>query len=198
MVNISESLNKLKKTRWFQYFLCVLVLVGTVMGSITSYLQSSSNNTNQLLQTTIISYITAIVGLIFIIAISIKFRSMKLTSLGQPVTIFSSYILYSLPSVVTIAILAYICYILLAYRDQLMDGRVASEYYTYSTAGTILVSIQSCLLLYYIYQQVQSIHFGKEYTKNSLGNYGIYMLSVLNLIILGISQVILQFFSTDG
>tara|TARA_Y100000389_G_scaffold72093_1_gene68879 strand:- start:5095 stop:5691 length:597 start_codon:yes stop_codon:yes gene_type:complete len=195
----SVSLNtKLTKTRWFEYFLYVLIIGGSIIGNITSYFVSTSNNSNQLIQTSIVGYITAITGLLFATAISIKFHNSKLKETGTPVTIFSSYILYSLPSILTIAVIIYLCVVILSYKDQLINGRVADEYYRYSTATSLLLGIQSVILIYHMYQQMQYSRANKEHTYKSTSNYSIYILTTLNIILVGISQVILKFFSTDG
>lgn len=141
---------------------------------------------------------TAIVGLLFLMAVSIKFHNMKLGEVNQPIRILSSYIMYSLPSVITIGILLYICVVLLIYRDQIIGGRVADEYYTYSTTANVLLGIQSIILIYHLYQQMVSIHNGKSINFSTTTSYSIYILGVLNIILVGISQVILKFFSTDG
>jgi hypothetical protein len=198
MRTLGPSLESIKKTRWFEYFLYVLILCGIIIGTITNSLQKSASNTNQILQTTIVGFMTAIIGLLFLMAVSIKFHNMKLGEVNQPIRILSSYIMYSLPSVITIGILLYICVVLLIYRDQIIGGRVADEYYTYSTAANVLLGIQSMILIYHLYKQMLSIHNGKSINFSTTTSYSIYILGVLNIILVGISQVILKFFSTDG
>ena len=198
MRTLGPSLESIKKTRWFEYFLYVLILCGIIIGTITNSLQKSASNTNQILQTTIVGFMTAIIGLLFLMAVSIKFHNMKLGEVNQPIRILSSYIMYSLPSVITIGILLYICVVLLIYRDQIIGGRVADEYYTYSTTANVLLGIQSMILIYHLYKQMLSIHNGKSINFSTTTSYSIYLLGVLNIILVGISQVILKFFSTDG
>lgn len=198
MRTLGPSLERIKKTRWFEYFLYVLILGGIIIGAITNLLQKSASNTNQIIQTTIVGYMTAIVGLLFLMPVSIKFYNMKLGEVNQPISIISNYILYSLPSVITIGILLYICVVLLIYRDQIIGGRVANEYYIYSTAANVLLGIQSIILIYHLYKQMLSIHNGKPLSFSTTSSYSIYLLGVLNIILVGISQVILKFFSTDG
>lgn len=198
MRTLGSSLESIKKTRWFEYFLYVLILCGIIIGTITNSLQKSASNTNQILQTTIVGYMTAIIGLLFLMAVSIKFHNMKLGEVNQPIRILSSYIMYSLPSVITIGILLYICVVLLIYRDQIIGGRVADEYYTYSTAANVLLGIQSMILIYHLYKQMISHYNEKSINFSTTTSYSIYLLGVLNIILVGISQVILKFFSTDG
>ena len=73
MRTLGPSLDRIKKTRWFEYFLYVLILGGIIIGAITNLLQKSASNTNQIIQTTIVGYMTAIVGLLFLMPVSIKF-----------------------------------------------------------------------------------------------------------------------------
>jgi hypothetical protein len=54
MRTLGPSLESIKKTRWFEYFLYVLILCGIIIGTITNSLQKSASNTNQILQTTIV------------------------------------------------------------------------------------------------------------------------------------------------
>lgn len=197
MPALTANSDRLKKTRWFEYFLYVLILGGIIIGTITNFLQKSVSNTNQILLTTIVGYITAITGLLFLIAISIMFHNMKLKEIHKPISLISSYIVYSLPSVLTIGILIYMCIVLMLYRNQITSGRVADEYYTYSTFANVLLGIQSIMLIYHLYKQMQFIHHGKQYSSTT-NNYSIYILTALNIILVGISQIILKFFSTDG
>lgn len=194
----STSLVNIKKTRLLEYFLYVLIIIGSIIGIISNFIMPKSKNINELLQTSVVGYICAIFGLLFIMAVSIKFNNMKLSALGMPTPIFSSYIIYSLPALLTLIIMIYICVVLLSYKNRLVSGNVADEYYKYSNASTILLGIQSVILIYHLYQQSQFSQPGKKHILKSTSNYSIYILTVLNIVLIGISQIILQFFSTDG
>ena len=191
----STSLVNIKKTRLLEYFLYVLIIIGSIIGIISNFIMPKSKNINELLQTSVVGYICAIFGLLLIMAVSIKFNNMKLSELGMPISFFSSYIIYSLPAFLTLIIMTYICVVLLLYKNRLVSGNVADEYYKYSNASTILLGIQCMILVYHLYQQSQ---YGKKHILKSTSNYSIYILTVLNIVLIGISQIILQFFSTDG
>ena len=77
----STSLVNIKKTRLLEYFLYVLIIIGSIIGIISNFIMPKSKNINELLQTSVVGYICAIFGLLLIMAVSIKFNNMKLSEL---------------------------------------------------------------------------------------------------------------------
>ena len=82
----------------------------------------------------------------------------------------------------------YMISILNIYKEQLIKQHVAHEYGKYSTAFTSLLILQICLLLYSITDKKNG-----HQVKFVVG-----VIATLNFVLVGIMNIILKFFSTDG
>ena len=98
------------------------------------------------------------------------------------------------PGVMTLVVIVYQLALHLVYSDRLRIERVAKEYYYYSTIVGILIFLQICFLIKYIYDKFSLC----PKPMISSMSFFIYLLSIINLLLLGISNVILKYFSTDG
>jgi hypothetical protein len=138
-------------------------------------------------------------GLITISLICIMFNDFALghkenllntTSISFGLQMFRS----SLPFVVTLGVLVWLITINVTYKDQIDENDVAKEYSKYSFISTILILCQ----IFVILTLINAKHASKG--GNRLNNLGglIYILSFINVIIIGILTIILKYFSTDG
>ena len=129
-------------------------------------------------------------GILFLILLSSLFSVNNSGNLPSTFTIIKNMIFESLPSVLTFMVIIYIIIINFTYKKKLVNGDVANEYYSYSLFSSLLLLFQVGLLIKYILD----ISNGKESDITSV----IYVLTVINFMLLGVMQVILNFFSTDG
>ena len=111
---------------------------------------------------------------------------------------------HSLPAVLTMAVLAWLISINGVYYKRINEGKVASEYTTYSTGSTILVIAQIVALVVFMRDQlsadVAKTADGKLISE-ALGSRlasVTYLLTVLNFMFAGVQTIILKYFSTDG
>ena len=109
----------------------------------------------------------------------------------------------AIPLILLISIMGIIVYQNIYFYDQINEGHVANEYYQFSFVSSFLILIQVCLVINYM----MKIIGGEENTGNKSGimaamaselNSLILILSITNIGIIGILQVILKYFSTDG
>tara|TARA_B100001093_G_scaffold519067_1_gene606294 strand:+ start:2608 stop:3237 length:630 start_codon:yes stop_codon:yes gene_type:complete len=129
-------------------------------------------------------------GILFLILLSSLFSVNNSGNLPSIFTIIKNMIFESLPSVLTFMVIIYIIIINFTYKKKLVNGDVANEYYSYSLFSSLLLLFQVGLLIKYILD----ISNEKESDITSV----IYVLTVINFMLLGVMQVILNFFSTDG
>ena len=94
----------------------------------------------------------------------------------------------SLPIVATLSILIWIITLNSVYYNKINDNKISSEYYQYSNITLFLIIAQLSVLF-------MSLQAGPSQTKMK---YSTYFFSVLNLIFVGIMNIILTFFTTDG
>ena len=133
----------------------------------------------------------------FALAYKDQFKESTMTLIKN---IFSS----SLPVILLIAIISWIVAQNITFFKRINQGKVANEYYQFSSISTILIVVQLVLLFKFFTDEMVSskaIKAGKSQIYNLLASqmsYVMYMLTVLNLALVGVVQVILQYFSTDG
>jgi len=117
---------------------------------------------------------------------------------------FTDLLKNAIPIIFTICILSLILYQNIYFYENINSGKVAPQYYQFSGASAFLIIVQVCFVIRYL----SDILSGSSLSNDN--NYTYYMLlaskmssiiiilTVANIGIIGILQVILQFFSTDG
>jgi hypothetical protein len=98
----------------------------------------------------------------------------------------------------------------MTYYKRINQGKVATEYYLFSNTTTTLLVFQLIVLFKYLTgrfkeSELNGRHDGKAVAElaltkkdNSRYAFAIYFLSLLNSIAVGIMNITLEFFSTDG
>ena len=111
---------------------------------------------------------------------------------------------HSLPAVLTLAVLTWLITINGTYYKRINEGKVASEFNTYSTGSTILVIAQVVALVVFMRDQltadIAQTADGKKISE-ALGSRlasVTYLLTVINFMFAGVQTIILKYFSTDG
>ena len=108
----------------------------------------------------------------------------------------------SFPTILISVILGILIYENITFYNIINEGKVADEYYQFSSVSSILILIQIIITLYYFLDKIESLH-DKQHSGvfNALASQLIYILAILailNLFIVGLLYVILKYFSTDG
>ena len=194
--NPNTMTRKLYSQKTVEYMLYGCIIIGIILSVIgNNYQKRTKNRTSRLswIHTTAAGYMTSAIALIIIIPFFIYFNTDKIPetdSFGEKFGKgFSRVLIYPLPAIITTAVFAFASTQILMFQSRLVESRVANEYYTWINTFSFLVTIQTFLLAYYAI-------FNKK--PDSSLRYVIYLIGLFNLIILGITHVILQFFSTDG
>lgn len=120
-------------------------------------------------------------------------------------TVIKNIITTSLPIVLVLVILTWIVIQNITYFTRINEGKVADEYHQFSKISTILIVIQLILLFKYFSDEMGAGAVGAKGTQAQIMQilasqiaYIMYILTILNLTVVGVQQVILQYFSTDG
>jgi len=185
---------KIKDQKTFEYMMYALVLIGVIMSTVTGNMQrNNKENNNNLVQATAIGYIISAIALILLIPFSIKFNTAQVNagqSMGKRLAQSIWRILgYPLPTIITIGVLVFAATQTLMFKDRIAKHHVANEYFTWINTFSTLLVLQLVILFYYLI---------KDTDPNGAIRYVVYLFSLFNFILLGITQTILQFFSTDG
>lgn len=174
-------------------FLCIMgVLVRMIFA-----------NQNDYATATIWGYgfsILALFGLIISsFAISTKIQ------LSQGISGFFNIIMTNaLPIIFTLIIISLILVQNITFYDHINNGKVAPQYYQFSNVSGFLILVQVCLVIKFLMDTLKSKEMVDKNTSNMLLtlaselNSIILILTAANIGFVGILQVILKYFSTDG
>jgi len=98
------------------------------------------------------------------------------------------------PFVLMLAIIAFILYLMITYKDNIISQRVSSGYYSFSNIGIILLLIQ----LYFVYTNITTKNFEDTNKISKVTTNILYLLGVLQAICSINVFIILKYFTTDG
>lgn len=117
---------------------------------------------------------------------------------------FTDILQNAIPIIFTICILSLILYQNIYFYENINIGKVAPQYYQFSGVSAFLIIVQVCFVIRYL-SDILTGTITDDDNKNayymllaSKMSSIIIILTVANIGIIGILQVILQFFSTDG
>jgi hypothetical protein len=113
-----------------------------------------------------------------------------------------SFLTSSGPSILTIMVLVWIISLNITHYTRINKGMVATEYYQLSTGTTFLFVFQVICLFQYLqlYIEGESVPSKKKDNEQTQGRiaFATYFITMINMIVVGMMTIILQFFSTDG
>lgn len=197
-MNISKKEYAQKTTEFILY---IIVFIGIFLAIASNYAlinaEKSSSSAQSWVSASAAGYVVSAIALLFLIPFFIKFDTAKLpdrnTLAGQSTNLWAGGInrilIYPLPAFITLSVLIFASTQTFMFKERLANHNVASTYYTWINSFTFLLFLQIAILGFY------SI---TDKNPDSIKRYLIYTIAITNLSILGITQVILQFFSTDG
>jgi hypothetical protein len=121
-----------------------------------------------------------------------------------------SFLTSSGPSILTILVLGWIISLNISYYKKINKGMVASEFYQLSSGTTFLFVFQIICLFQYLKLFIDGKTEKKDQSKEGIEKmeknestksriaFATYFITTINLVIVGMMTIILQFFSTDG
>ena len=174
-------------------FLCILGILVRIIFARTA---------NEYATATVYGYgfsILALLGLI-IGSFAISYKD----QFSQGIIGFFKVILKNaMPAILITVIISLVLFQNVSFYDQINKGNVADEYYQFSGVSSFLILIQVCLVISYLMDTLSAARNTgkKEDIMTALVSEMsslILILSVINLGIIGILQVILKYFSTNG
>ena len=118
-------------------------------------------------------------------------------------TFIKSFFTSSAPSILTILVLMWVITLNISYYIQINTGSVAKEYYQLSKGTSFLFVFQVVCLFQYLKLYIKIKMDAKNACPDDVTTQGriafaTYFITAINLIVVGMMTIILQFFSTDG
>ena len=176
-------------------FLCIVgILAKLILGQVTT-----DNAT-----ATVYGYGFGVLSLLGLAIASFAISSKDPASRGF-IGFFTVILKNALPIILTIVVVALVLAQNILFYKQINEGRVADEYKQFSGMSSFFIMVQCVLVIKYL----TDILLGEQ--KKEAGISGrlmatlasemssiVWILSIINIGIVGILQVILKYFSTDG
>jgi hypothetical protein len=113
-------------------------------------------------------------------------------------------IINSLPGLLLFGVLTWLITLNATYYKQINEGHVATEYAQFSTMSTIMVILQILALFKYLMDDYKISQGGPTNTsdlrvalKSQMSAIS-YLLTILNIVFIGMMNIVVEFFSTDG
>jgi hypothetical protein len=98
------------------------------------------------------------------------------------------------PFLLMLGVIAFILYLMIKYKELIIEEKVSKGYYTFSNISVILLLIQ----LYIVYVNINTPKFDETGKMSQFASSLIYLLGVLGTISSIILFTILKYFTTDG
>ena len=173
---------------WYStiYKACIYAsLVAFVIGFFTS---SSAS-----LGAYLAGYSILILGVMMILVILFS-RVLRTVDNNNSLQIMHSIFMTSGPFILMFAIIAFVLYLLIKYKNKIIEGHTANGYNSFSNIIVILLTIQ----LFLIMNNINSEKFESSGKISKVTSSIIYLLGVLTAISSIILYTILKYYSTDG
>lgn len=126
-------------------------------------------------------------GLLFLIILSTFLSTNGKNSDSEN---FKNIIAGNMPVFLSLLVVSYIVSLYVNYKDRLIQGRVSNDFFSYLSFFTVMFLVQIATLSKFIISLNES--------KESKVTATIYALSLINILIIAVMNIILAFFSTDG
>ena len=175
-------------TGWYQS-----IYKGLIISAIISFIIGFFSEGKVSLGSYITGYSVLILGIMMVLLI--LFNSIMKITEGQSIlqnlyTIF----LTAGPFLLMLGVIAFILYLMIAYKSIILDNHVSNGYNSFSNINIILILIQ----LYIVYTNITTDSFEKTGKLSKVTSSVIYLLGVLSAISSIILYTILKYFTTDG
>lgn len=177
------------------------IIIKIFLNNDTEDVTDNNSNTdyNGPATSTIWGYGLSAISLFTLIFVSISLAtkcSVDEESLG---VFFGKFFSKSLPILCLLLILVWIIILNVVYFKRINQKRVAKEYNTYSFISSVLIIIQLAVLFKAMTLEINQDKKtkGELFIKNNLPKMS-YIITLFNFIFVGMMNVVLKFYSTDG
>ena len=98
------------------------------------------------------------------------------------------------PFLLMLAVISLVLYLIVKYKNNIIENHVSSGYYSFSNITALLIFIQ----LYVIYTNIFTDKFQNTGKIEKVTSSIIYLLGVLSSMTVAILYIILKYYTTDG
>jgi hypothetical protein len=164
-----------------------------IMASIVSFLISFFSTGNVAFGSLIAGYSVLILGIMMILII--LFQNILKTNQDQKLLYFIYLLLLNTgPFLLILGVICFILYLIIFYKNIIIENHVSKSYYTFSNMNIVLLLIQ----LYIVYTNISTKSFDSSGKLSKVTMSIITLLGILTLMSSLILFTILKYYTTDG
>ena len=164
-----------------------------IITSVISFIISFFSSGEVSLGASLAGYSVLILGIMMILII--LFQNILKNNANQSLfQVIYSIFVGSGPFLLILAVIGFILYLIISYKNLIIDEHVSKNYYTFSNIAIVLLLLQ----LYIVYTNITTDKFETTGKISKVTSSIIYLLSVLNAICSIILFTILKYYTTDG
>jgi hypothetical protein len=164
-----------------------------IYASIVAFILGFFTNSSLSLGAYLAGYSVLTLGILMILVILFS-HVLKATSNNSTMQILSSILITTGPFILMIGVISFVLYLLIKYKNNIIDGHIAPGYNSFSNIIVILLMIQ----LYLVINNLNNDKFETTGKMSKVTSSIIYLLGVLTAISSIILYTILKYYSTDG
>ena len=161
-----------------------------VMASVVAFIISMFSTGKVAYGAELAGYASLTVGIMLILVILFK----NLFSGNSDASSITNVLMSTGPFILMLAVVGFILYLMIVYKEAIIDGHVSPNYQTFSNIAIILFLIQ----VYVVYTTLSSDKFASTGKMSKVTASMIYLFGILTLISSFILYTILKYFRTDG
>jgi len=162
-----------------------LIIVGLILAFVSMMLKNES-----IIPVTITSYSCLTVGVLLVMS-SLLYKKRDSMSWGKLFTFFRVNLG---PFLVILAVIGYLLYLTIYYKNLISSGNLSGSYYTFNQISLLLICIQVGIL----YNAMKKPIFESTGSIPLTHSAFLYLLGTINMFFALTMGVILKYFTTDG
>ena len=164
-----------------------------IMASVIAFLISFFSTGQISLGASLAGYSVLILGIMMILIILFQ-NILKFNQNQGLFKIVSSILISTGPFLLMLGVIGFILYLIINYKNLIIDQHVSTSYYTFSNMVIVLLLIQ----LYIVYTNITTERFESTGKLSQLTSSLVYLLGVLTSMCSLILFTILKYYTTDG
>ena len=173
---------------WYSGVYKALILT-SVIAFLISFFSSGTISLGAILA----GYSVLILGILMILLILFN-QIMKGTQDQSMLQILYSILLMAGPFLLMLGVIGFVLYLIIFYKNIIIDGYISDSYYTFSNITIILLLLQ----IYIVFTNINTDRFETTGKISKVTSSLIYLLGVLTIMSSLIIFTVLKYFRTDG
>lgn len=164
-----------------------------IYASIVAFIIGFFTSSSASLGAYLAGYSVLVLGVMMILIVLFS-NVLKVSSNAPTLQMLYSILMTTGPFILMFAVIAFVLYLLIQYKNNIIDGHIAPGYYSFSNIIIILLMMQ----LFIVINNLSAEKFKTTGKMSKVTSSMIYLLGVLTAISSIILYTILKYYSTDG